>query len=491
MYRQITTRTAATWLTLGLIGTVALAASGIKRYAVDNNWEIQGPNADAYGYELESDFLIRLTSEKGKLVAVEGLAIGAPLSDSVFILDKKTQLTPPSWPIEPAMSLDHDDGWTFEGLPGGEAGWSLAGGTFAGLGSLAIGAPSERLGKGRIYVLDFLAGSAVDDYVVATIEGENAEEYLGWDMANGDLNNDGQDDLVVGAPGYEKFLGAVYVFYGPLSGDLSVDDADITIYGEKAETAFGTAVAVASLNSGWRDDLIVGSYQSGPNAEGYVHIYFDPQSGTDDSQDIADQTILKGVGIIENLGWSLDAGKDLNGDGLEDLLIGAPTHWCNFTYDTDIDEYYTSKCLGETHEGTAYIVSGTSTKWTTSSLTPRPIWQVASGSLTGTDARGSVGVRVAMLGDVDGDGVQDFFAGSRGLDAAFVAPGDIGHIDVEDAQVQTYVDDDADEHFGHNSTYVGDLDDDGVDDVLVTAPGMKWTYDTPDAAGKVYIWQGE
>ena len=489
MYK-ITTRTTATWLALGLIGTAALAAGGVKRYVADNNWEISGPSDEACGFTIESDFLLRLTGEKGVLTPVEGLAIGAPLADSVYILDKKAHLTP-TGSGEPQMTLDHDDGWTFVGASGGEAGWALEGGTFAGLGSLAIGAPSDSAGKGLVYVLDFFAGDVADDYVVATITG-NKDDYLGWALASGDLNNDGQDDLVVGAPGVNSFQGAAHVFYGPLSGDLDVDDADITITGEHTTGVFGIALAVAKLDGGWTDDLIVGAYQSGPNAEGYVHIFFNPQPGDDLASDIADQTILSGVVDIENLGYSLDAGTDLNGDGLEDLLIGAPMYWCNYQLDTSLATYTNSKCTSSpTHKGTAYIVSGSNAKWTKSGTVALPITNVATGSLVGTADFGAVGINVAMIGDVDDDGVQDFFAGSRGLDAAFVAPGTIGDIDVDDALVTTYVSDDPNEHFGHNSAYVGDLDQDGVDDVLISAPGMKWTYDSADADAMIYIWLGE
>lgn len=471
-------RITLSFLAFGIFGATALASALV----IDAPWTFTGQDYSEFGSQMEADFIVQMKGSGMELEINEGLAIGAFKKDKVFVFNQAD--------IAVAGDIDYSDAWVFEGLEDGEAGWSLQGGTFAGLGSLAIGAPSERVGKGRVYVLDFISGDVADDYVVATIIGENKVEYLGWDMAAGDFDNDGNQDLAVGAPGYEGFLGAVYVFHGPLKGEISVDDADIVIHGTTHQGVFGHSLAAAQMDAGWTDDLIVGGYQESNIASGLVHIFFDPADGVFDDTDIADQYRITGDLKIENLGWSMDAGKDLDGDGMQDLIIGAPQYWCNYNKDKNPAQYLNSHCNGGL-EGTVYIVRGSSKKWDTDALASNSIGAIADGSLTGTQQYGALGYNVSMVGDTNGDGVQDFYAGGLALDKGYIASGNIGHIDVDDASMRVYEDADATHFFGSQGGYIGDLNDDGLDEVMMGAKGSKWPYDAQQSTPSVYIWKGE
>ena len=157
-------------------------------------------------------------------------------------------------------------------------------------------------------------------------------------VASGDLNGDGDADIVISSDPFDyggrADTGAVYVIYGPMAGGaspISLDDTsvvDVTIYGAGAADRFGRALAIGDVNGDGVDDLIVGAYQAdreyavdcgrayvfygGPSLPATIDL---GQSGT-----IADVTII-GAHALDLLGRSVAAG-DVNGDGIDDLIIG-------------------------------------------------------------------------------------------------------------------------------------------------------------------------
>lgn len=107
-------------------------------------------------------------------------------------------------------------------------------------------------------------GSSVDFYgsAVAQITGSAAGDWAGYDMeVSEDIDGDGFGDLVIAAPyadegGYDS--GAVYVLFGPVSGSLSVDDADVIFAGEATEDNAGWAIsASADADGDGRNDLLI------------------------------------------------------------------------------------------------------------------------------------------------------------------------------------------------------------------------------------------
>ncbi|KAM9025614.1 phosphatidylinositol-glycan-specific phospholipase D isoform 2-T2 [Ara ararauna] len=155
---------------------------------------------------------------------------------------------------------------------------------------------------------------------------------LGWAMISADLNQDGYEDLVVGAPGYSTLghfqIGRVYVVYGNQSGlppeDMDLDEkADQILQGYQPSGRFGSALAVLDFNEDGISDLAIGAPSVGSQFltyKGAVYVYF----GTE-GRGLASQpnvTITCQYSYC-NLGWSLLA-ADVDGDGNADLVVGSP-----------------------------------------------------------------------------------------------------------------------------------------------------------------------
>jgi len=154
-----------------------------------------------------------------------------------------------------------------------------------------------------------------------------------------DFNGDGIHDFIVGArfnnDGGTDDEGAAYIFFGAsnLSGTKSLgggQSADVTILGKAANDFLGKSVSGAGdINGDGFDDIIVGAdgYDiSGTNREGAAYIFFGASnlSGTKSlgGVDSADLTIL-GKAASDQLGKSVSGAGDVNGDGFDDIIVGA------------------------------------------------------------------------------------------------------------------------------------------------------------------------
>lgn len=240
---------------------------------------------------------------------------------------------------------------------GDEFGRVLAFGDINGDGKeeLAIGTPKG--GENSQGTVDIIYGanfpfysSQSANYLVCkhtTITGENENDKFGSAIAFGDMNNDGIDDLIVGAPNYDfnasnPDSGAVFIFNGSLTTDtlaqplpqvinLSDAPADILILNTKEGQGLGSSLCVADIDGNGKDDLFIGAPYSdfGPFTDnGIAYLTYNEMltSGTAGNlaimQNIASLTIIGSENNIK-LGYSLASG-DFNNDGLDDIVFSAP-----------------------------------------------------------------------------------------------------------------------------------------------------------------------
>jgi len=242
--------------------------------------------------------------------------------------------------------------------------------------------------------------------------GDTPDDLLGQSIACGDINGDGVDDLVIGAPNGDGAgdlragAGEVYVFYGrsDIGGvviDLSVRTADLKIIGVDEYDALGWSVAVGDINGDKFKDLILGApFAAGPgnfrgkNA-GEVAVIFGAQ-GIRGERDLraqpADLVIHGAYGtnnagkLGDKLGYVVASG-DINADGIADIVMTA---------------------YGEGF-GTVEVIFGAATLAGVRDLRVQPAELSVYGSgltLVGIELGASV-----ALGDVSGDGVDDLIIG--------------------------------------------------------------------------------
>lgn len=263
------------------------------------------------------------------------------------------------------------------------------------------------------------------------ILGETGSTSMSTAFANGDLNNDGYQDLVLVDPTYTAAgragAGVVYVLFGGPSffdtpvKDLATGAWDVRILGAAAgdntggSTIFGggisSALACGDIDNDGIDDLAIGAHlsDSGGNDAGQVRIVKGRTpfaSGT--TIDLATQTNYRIVGdrTFDELGIAVTIG-DINRDGIPDLLMGA--------------RYMSVGSL--TSEGYLQVMLG---RTNFPALTDLGV-TAASFSIRGTEANGFFGEAVAV-GDTNGDGFPDILVSSDGWDGAGVSNNSFGAI---------------------------------------------------------------
>ena len=205
-----------------------------------------------------------------------GLAVAGPLDSTADELSGRVAIVPPSeleamtGRIELGM-LEHV--YTGTGV-GSRAGTSLdcAGDLDGdGHGDIVVGAPfadGELEAEGAIYVLsgaELPRRTSLVNAATRVLSGLGEQHWAGWSVATGDLDGDGRSDVAAGAPGADRGAGMVLVWLGSELFSTRDGFPEIRLYGAAPGDGFGRSVSIADLDGDGISDLIVGAPRRNPS----------------------------------------------------------------------------------------------------------------------------------------------------------------------------------------------------------------------------------
>ncbi|MBN1335205.1 MAG: FG-GAP repeat protein [Deltaproteobacteria bacterium] len=360
-------------------------------------------------------------------------------------------------PVSGTLNLSVADAKLVGEEEGDEAGWSVSAGDVDGDGvdDVLVGAYREETGgsnAGAVYLMRGPVSGTVDlSLADAKLVGERSSDQAGYSVSAGDVDGDGVEDILVGALRADtggKDAGAAYLVLGPVSGTVDLSRADARLTGERYEDNAGSSVSAGDVNGDGVDDVLVGAFleRSEGSQAGAAYLVLGPVSGTVNLY-LADAKLV-GEDFYDNAGNSVSAG-DVDGDGVEDVLVGA----CR-------------EDTGGTDAGAVYLVLGPVAGTVDLSL--------ADAKLIGEEEGDEAGWSVST-GDVDGNGVDDVLVGAfmeetvgSYAGAAYLVLGPVsGTVDLSLADAKFLAEEERDG--AGSSLAAGDVDGDGVDDVLVGA----------------------
>lgn len=332
-------------------------------------------------------------------------------------------------------NLNSSQGFSITGASAVDySGWSVsAAGDVNGDGykDILIGTPRGLVGdpspkKGIAYVIfgkavGFVNINLANDLTTTSqgfsITGQVSYDYNGFSVSGaGDMNKDGYSEIVIGAYGADNGgtdAGEVFVIYGKANGFTNIDLNSFTstqgfmIIRKVQYDQLGYSVAAAGdVNGDGYSDIIIGAPGrdiSGAGTDvGINYIIFGKSTFPAVLDLSASFTLDEGFYVVgdngyDRTGTSVHGAGDLNGDGYDDIIIGAPTN-----VNSNSNE-----------AGTSYVIFGKRNA-TSYSLYSQTLTEDQGFYITGSIANGYSGYSVSEAGDINGDGYDDIIVGAYG-----------------------------------------------------------------------------
>ena len=277
---------------------------------------------------------------------------------------------------------------------------------------------------------------------------------------------------------------------------LSLEDLDgsngFSINGEhRWDNSGGSVSAAGDLNGDGIDDIIVGAAGAGDLDTGASYVIFGDSNWLNASIELSELDgsngfKINGIGKDDNSGGSVSGAGDVNGDGIDDIVIGA------------------AGAIGGDSDDESYVIFGEN-NWSNASIDLSDLDGSNGFKITGIKQGSSSGLSVSSAGDVNGDNIDDIIIGAAGADAnnksaageSYVIYGsqkpfsssiDISELDGTIGFRITGINDyDAS---GVSVSYAGDVNGDNIDDIIIGAYNADKIHEQGTSSEKIYLGAG-